>query len=64
MIELFSTYLCSYHRTEEFIIASANCVALQGAQITYGPYMFLLTIKALGFSLPVKQWGIVFHPPL
>ena len=40
---LISTYLCTYHRTEEFIIALANYVVSSGVQITYRPDNFVLT---------------------
>ena len=38
---LVSTYLCTYHRTEEFIFAFANYVISQGVRITDRPDIFL-----------------------
>ena len=43
LLGLVSTYVCTYHRTEEFIIALANYVVSQGVQITYRPNIFLVT---------------------
>ena len=37
LLGLVSTYLCTYHCTEEFIIALANYVVSQGVQITFRP---------------------------
>ena len=36
-------YVCTYHCTEEFVIALANYVVSQGVQITYRPNIFFLT---------------------
>ena len=43
LLGLVSTYLCTYHRTEEFIIALANYVVSWGVRITYRPDIYLLT---------------------
>ena len=40
LLGLVSTYLCTYHRTEEFRIALANYLVIYGVQITYRPDIF------------------------
>ena len=44
LLGLVSTYLCTYHRTEKFIIVLANYVVSWGVRITYRPDIFLSTV--------------------
>ena len=43
LLGLVSTYLCTYHRLEDFLIALASYVVSWGVRITYRPDIFLLT---------------------
>ena len=55
LLGLVSTYLCTYHRTEEFIIVLANYVVSWDVRITYRPDIFFLT-----FYNRWHQWKIDF----
>ena len=51
---LVSTYLRTYHRTEEFIIALANYVVSWGVRITDRPDIFLLTFYNRWHQLSIE----------
>ena len=57
-VGLVLTYFCTYHRTEEFMIALANYVVSQGVRITYTDQIFSFSA---GLLCVITFWRNVSH---